>query len=219
MKKEQKRDGYGSWGSLSAKPRNHNLAKIKIGSYEQSVIDKISLPAKVESDTSMEKRMTSAKRIDGICESCGTGPKKLSAHYGKNVCSTCYPIRIGARNNPDVVIDSLIEFGNQPKGMVAGGNALQDDNERLSKLIEEKNSQIEAMRNANSLLEKEKADLNIMVETLKEQIRSSVSDGVLLDKAGKTVLDKLVWTIAEGIMEGNISGVKVDDLRTMRSLL
>lgn len=49
----------------------------------------------------------------GKCHACGK-TKNLIAHLGKRVCSACMPVRIAAKNNPEVVVAALREFGGLP---------------------------------------------------------------------------------------------------------
>ena len=201
-----------------------------------------------------ERKMPKTVFNPGTCESCG-GVKKVSGHYGKQVCYSCLAFRISAKNIPHLVIGALKEFGHMPSVPVPGPadeSVLCGDCQEMSDKNAELRLQLDIATQNNAdqqqkihnleerlftvcdeleSYKSEIGDLNIVVETLKSSIRvyQSEEDARLPEQSmswpqsGLTpdtdVVEQIAWTLAEGTIAGTITGVSLDDIRRLRSLV
>ncbi len=162
-----------------------------------------------------EKPVGSAKRVQGTCHSCG-GDKKVSVHFGKMVCSSCMPIRIGAKNYPELTVAALREFGNIPEmeKLSQPDDGLSEQLQSANVLISEKDREIATL---NKTIEEHKEELRVL--TAPSSFLEYASEAVTMDDSSKTILNNIIWKLAEGLMQGDISGVEVEDIRALRGLL
>ena len=197
--------------------------------------------------------------IQGTCDSCG-GKKKVSSHYGKQVCYSCLAFRISAKNNPHLVIGALKEFGNLPDADSTFQPELNDyvslkqyesTRSDLNKEIDELNNIILALKYSVNDSVSERADQQQKIQVLEERLLTSCEDveaykkevddmrrveeilkqelrgaqatfnqslpmGLIPDT---DVVEQIAWKLAEGTIAGTITGVSLDDIRCLRSLV
>jgi len=164
-----------------------------------------------------EHTMGKEKRFQTICYSCNL-EKTCSNHYGKPVCSSCMPLRIAAKNYPERLELAMRDFGHKlPTTVPVEASPCVEDYVHINQYdtvrAERDNLQVESEKLRDDL-----ADQDKVIELLKNQIRASADTPLSLVAADKAVLSDLAWTMAEGLLTGAITGISVEDLRTIRNI-
>ncbi len=183
-----------------------------------------------------ERVMATNSKKTAKCQSCGE-VKNVFKHFGKDVCTGCSMMRKVVKNNPEQVFAALKEFGKMPEAIAdSSSDAQQGQINILSKKVRELQEEIKEfgsaayhlhcqVANALGYDAADKFDIAAEVNILKQKLENATTSPehceleMFSEKISDSYISKLnelAWKLADGVMAGTITGIEVDDIRTIR---